>query len=532
MAKKKDGDKTSPAGGDKKTTASKAALKEGLELLKVVGGAVLLAVLLKSYAYDIYLIPSGSMETALHGRPDGGDRILCSKFNYRFRSLERWEVAVFEFPYENARRSDRYNISEQYRGQNFVKRVVGMPGESLAIARGDIWVRPIGANTEYQRVVKPHAVQRGMWQNVYDENFSDLRRSELDMSWKVLGGEVGLEKGGPLVLSPERGPIRMDYRPMIPAGIARDTMVELPGIPDRYLLEQPIQFKCRAKLKDGSECGQPFVKTCWTQTVQARCPKCGSLQNELSAVFYHRRSGLASIGRYGVKPDSALQGEESGRMTDYHVVPDLRVAADVSFASEKTRFTVTLSEDNRFVQAIFSADGRVDVQINGQPSRPDQRALAEIRPGKSHRLEFYIVEGVARILVDSQDAPILELPIWKDKRPQVRSIPKESGVGLVVDGGEARLGRIAIDRDIFYYSGWERESGQKFERMNAQGEITVNPETFFPMGDHCPSSYDARDWGPVPYSLLRGPALLIFWPPERAHMIPSPVGSEKQATAR
>ena len=92
----------------------------------MVGAAVCIALLIKSYVFDVYLIPSGSMETTLHGRPDGGDRIFCSKLHYLFRPPKRWEVAVFEFPYESARRADPYN-SEQYRGQNFVKRIVGMP---------------------------------------------------------------------------------------------------------------------------------------------------------------------------------------------------------------------------------------------------------------------------------------------------------------------------------------------------------------------------------------------------------------------
>ena len=120
---------------DEKKKAPRPAWRPGADFV-MIGGAVLVALLIKAYVFDVYLIPSGSMETALHGRPDGGDRIFCSKFNYRFRPPERWEVAVFTFPYESARRSDPYNVSEQYKDQNFVKRIVGLPGETLAISRG------------------------------------------------------------------------------------------------------------------------------------------------------------------------------------------------------------------------------------------------------------------------------------------------------------------------------------------------------------------------------------------------------------
>jgi signal peptidase I len=56
----------------------------------------------------------------------GGDRVLVQKFLYDFRRPRRWEVAVFHFPGEPS--------------QAYVKRVVGLPGESLRIKGGDIYV--------------------------------------------------------------------------------------------------------------------------------------------------------------------------------------------------------------------------------------------------------------------------------------------------------------------------------------------------------------------------------------------------------
>jgi len=55
----------------------------------------------------------------------GGDRVLVQKFLYDFRP-RRWEVAVFHFPGEPS--------------QAYVKRVVGLPGESIRIIGGDIYV--------------------------------------------------------------------------------------------------------------------------------------------------------------------------------------------------------------------------------------------------------------------------------------------------------------------------------------------------------------------------------------------------------
>jgi signal peptidase I len=56
----------------------------------------------------------------------GGDRVLVEKFLFEFRRPRRWEVAVFHFPGEPS--------------QAYVKRVVGLPGESIRIDRGDVFV--------------------------------------------------------------------------------------------------------------------------------------------------------------------------------------------------------------------------------------------------------------------------------------------------------------------------------------------------------------------------------------------------------
>lgn len=513
-----------PANRDGKPANPVPTWRAGFDFIVMIGGAVLIALLIKAYIFDVYLIPSGSMETTLHGRPDGGDRILCSKLSYRFRPVERWEVAVFEFPYENARRFDSYGVSEQYRGQNFVKRVVGLPGEALAIGRGDIWVRPGDARAEYRRVVKPDKVQRGMWLNVYEEDFADLPLSGLHLFWKTLGGEVELKKGGPLILKPGSDAVRLDYRPQVPVGPERMHMVELPGVPDRYTLRQPVQFRCQALKEDGTPCDHVYVKTFQTQNMQARCPVCGSFQDEASAVFYYRRSGLPIVGRYAVDPRYAPQGEEKAvRDVEYHIVPDLRAVLDATFASEQTTLAVTLREDERFVQAVFFGDGRVELRINGEASAPMNRALSGIRPGRASRIEFYVVDGQARVFVDSTSQALLDSPVWADdRRPFPRALPKASGLGLTAAGGDVTIRHLWIDRDIFYYSSWEREQGSKFPSMSSQGEVFIKDDSFFPMGDHCTSSYDARSWGPVPLSFLRGPALLIWWPPNRVRLIDAP----------
>lgn len=55
-----------------------------------------------------------------------GDQLLVQKFAYQLRRPRRWEVVVFQNPSRPT--------------QAYVKRVVGLPGESIQILAGDVWI--------------------------------------------------------------------------------------------------------------------------------------------------------------------------------------------------------------------------------------------------------------------------------------------------------------------------------------------------------------------------------------------------------
>jgi signal peptidase I len=59
-------------------------------------------------------------------RSFSGDRIIVSKFIYEFSDPQRWDVIVFKYP-GNPK-------------QNYIKRLVGLPGETIRIRHGDIFV--------------------------------------------------------------------------------------------------------------------------------------------------------------------------------------------------------------------------------------------------------------------------------------------------------------------------------------------------------------------------------------------------------
>ncbi len=85
-----------------------------------------------------------------------GDRILVSKFDYVLHNPARWDVIVFKYPL-NAR-------------MNYIKRLVGLPGEKLLVKGGDVYVR--SSESEPWTIARkpPHKI-RAMRQAVADTNF-------------------------------------------------------------------------------------------------------------------------------------------------------------------------------------------------------------------------------------------------------------------------------------------------------------------------------------------------------------------------
>jgi signal peptidase I len=97
--------------------------------------AVAAVLAIKAWVVNPYRIPSSSMEPTLHcAAPEPGceagssDRVLANRFIYRFRDPSRGDIVVFRTPEEAVERCGA--------GGTFVKRLVGLPGDRIALERG------------------------------------------------------------------------------------------------------------------------------------------------------------------------------------------------------------------------------------------------------------------------------------------------------------------------------------------------------------------------------------------------------------
>ena len=95
-----------------------------------------------------------------------GDRILVLKYLYLFQQPQRWDVVVFKSP-------DREpNLAPPTYTQNYIKRLIGRPGESILILDGDIYVGQGDQDvTQFKVQTKPRYVQEALWRVIYDNDF-------------------------------------------------------------------------------------------------------------------------------------------------------------------------------------------------------------------------------------------------------------------------------------------------------------------------------------------------------------------------
>ncbi|MCR5535858.1 MAG: signal peptidase I [Succinivibrio sp.] len=129
----------------KTPAVSKKELKEALEPVGVVGQTgslffIILAVfLLRSFVVEPFRIPSGSMMPTLYA----GDFIAVTKWNYAFRepvtntpllatgTPKRGDIIVFKYPEDPS--------------QDYIKRVVGEPGDLVIYNNKHLYILPRGA---------------------------------------------------------------------------------------------------------------------------------------------------------------------------------------------------------------------------------------------------------------------------------------------------------------------------------------------------------------------------------------------------
>ncbi len=168
--------------------------RENLEGLAL---AVIMALTLKYFVIEAYKIPTGSMQPTLMGvdLPELQifDRILVDKLSLFLREPQRWEVLVFKFPLDQSK--------------NYIKRLVGMPGETVQIQNGNIYAKSAG-QPQFHIARKPPNIQETLWKEVYRSDGTDVEGENPEKFWITDSGKWQLSRNQ----FRSEGPGKLRYR--------------------------------------------------------------------------------------------------------------------------------------------------------------------------------------------------------------------------------------------------------------------------------------------------------------------------------
>lgn len=95
----------------------------------------------------------------------GGNKILVDKFGYDWTEPKRWDVVVFRFNRE----------------RNYIKRLVGLPGEQIRVVHGDIWI-------DGKIESKATDVQDRFWIPIHDSSVEEV--GQVEPAWDASPGWV------------------------------------------------------------------------------------------------------------------------------------------------------------------------------------------------------------------------------------------------------------------------------------------------------------------------------------------------------
>ena len=106
----------------------RSSTRNAVEWLVVIIGAVVVALLIKTFVVQAFRIPSDSMVPTLQD----GDRVLVNKLSYDAHDVNRGDVVVFHRP-PNL-------VAAEGDPEDLIKRVIGLPGETVSSRDGIVYI--------------------------------------------------------------------------------------------------------------------------------------------------------------------------------------------------------------------------------------------------------------------------------------------------------------------------------------------------------------------------------------------------------
>jgi signal peptidase I len=399
-----------------------------------------------------------------------GDRILVSMFPYDLPNLpgshepERWDVVVFRYPEDPE--------------VSYIKRLVGLPGDTIRIFHGDIYVKRAG-DDRFQLARKPYRHQAAMQITAYDDRYqpkalvgrAEWQRWQPGNGFKAVdagvsryqadgasGGEWAVLRYKHLVPDPEQWDAVLNDRP-------------LPRAPRSSLITDFYSYNTSMAGADSSD--DPMSYSVWMAWKQPHWVGDLTLESTID---------VASVAEGGSVRFELIKAGLPCRAT---VDLATGVATFARGTVELGHCDTSIKGPGRYKVTLANVDDGLVLAVNGTPVRPD-----------------------AFLYESSPDAP--SVPTEADLSP----------AAIAVRNASVTTSDLVVKRDIYYTEDpsqsdygpvWENHYPQnpvelldflsdptRFERIKKvtwSREYPIGQDRFFMMGDNSPCSSDSRRWG-------------------------------------
>lgn len=489
--------------------------------------------------------PDLSFELGEEVSSSGGDRILVSKSAYEFDEPQRWDVFVFHFPGDASK--------------NYIKRLVGLPGEILRIKHGDVFrsedmtADNKTPSSEFSILHKPADAVIKMRQLVYDNDFAaapNVVKYMTDRYWptrwsSTTNGWQSQDGTKSFSVTAGQQPSWLRYRHFV-AGM--DDWIRLAD--NNPAADGELPPPPRAQLiTDGYAYNQSRLAT--------RQPRFWAFKAPIPDTL-----GMNWVGDLVV--ECQLQSEAAqGKAILELVEGGVRFQCELDLAAGTASLQILDLQGNR-VGFTPGEDGTA----NQQP-----QANTSVQGIGSHQVAFANFDDQLHLWVDGEavtfDLPTTYPRLGNTKPQDLPAASDLSPVGIAAVGANLKVDHIKLFRDVYYVAtdGQSRVycdlglDSRLFDYLNLAGRRpdgsladlfrnrakyfstpdewkndfdNKNQRTFrlqafaddrfedqfFALGDNSPHSQDSRLWsehrgdiGPyVERKLIIGRAMVIYWP--------------------
>ena len=432
-----------------------------------------------------------------------GDQLLVNKQAYTFGTPKRWDIIVFRNP---ARATEAY-----------VKRVVGLPGDSLQIVGGDVVVNGQIAQKSYAEQVATRIL-------VHDHFFRPIKDETVPPHWQIVESDTaGSERSRPLswiangpsfrlrggdVRRPDKDPWSwVEYHHWARVGGAYTTTVPLLKWPDNLSSESVPA----AGLKFDQEKGEFSVTGALSGDVAKQLLELTDDKSFQNAVreLYEASHISAIYDDYGYNPSS-----EAGTP---NAVSDLMVSANITLQGGSGEFVIEITNGATVFSVVFDIVRREinlfaeplpeGMTLNSQSVVPKSEPVTKPVPwpksfgNSGGTIDFSIFDQQIIVAIDGK--PVFEPQSFEPpKGVQPPRIPVRFGAR----GLDIRVNQLKLYRDVYYTESRSRHAVTR--------PYELKEDEFFVLGDNSPVSHDSRRWDNpvVNRSHLVGKPFLVHLP--------------------